>query len=228
MDQASEFAGDPAEGRVYTAGRAVRGPDVSMDGRLRLDALARYLQEAAEGDLADVAWTSAYGWVVRKCAVRIAAFPRLGQRLQVRTFCSAIGPRWAERTTTLASADGDLVQARAVWAAVSRESARPCSLGPEFCRVYGPSAGGRSVSVRLSHPRLQRRWPAIRGRCASPISTPPATSTTRSTGPPSRTPWPGSAGCRAAQRSSFTAPLCPAASPGCCGVPHQSRPGPGC
>jgi acyl-ACP thioesterase len=153
MDQASEFVGDPAEGRVFTAGRAVRGPDVTMEGRLRLDALARYLQEAAEGDLADAGWLSDYDWIVRKCALRIAAFPRLGQRLQVRTFCSAVGPRWAERTTTLASADGDLVQARAVWAAVARESGRPCPLGPEFHRVYGPSAGGRSVSVRLSHPR---------------------------------------------------------------------------
>jgi acyl-ACP thioesterase len=153
MDQASEFVGDPAEGRVFTAGRAVRGPDVTMDGRLRLDALARYLQEAAEGDLADARWPLAYDWIVRKCAVRIAGFPRLGQRLQVRTFCSAVGPRWAERTTTLASGDGDLVQARAVWAAVAAGSGRPCPLGSEFYRVYGPSAGGRSVSVRLSHPR---------------------------------------------------------------------------
>jgi acyl-ACP thioesterase len=153
MDQAPEFAPDPAEGRVFTARRAVRGPDVAIDGRLRLDALARYLQEAAEGDLADAGWRAEYDWIVRKCAVAVAAFPRLGQRLQVRTFCSAVGPRWAERTTTLASGDGDLVQARAVWAAVAAGSGRPCPLGPEFYRVYGPSAGGRSVSVRLSHPR---------------------------------------------------------------------------
>jgi acyl-ACP thioesterase len=152
MDQAS-FAPDPAQGRVFTAGRAVRGPDVTTDGRLRLDALARYLQEAAEADLADAGWRSTYDWVVRRCALRIAGYPRLGQRLQVRTFCSAVGPRWAERTTTLASADGDLVQARAVWAAIDAGSGRPCPLGAEFYRLYGASAGGRSVSVRLSHPR---------------------------------------------------------------------------
>jgi acyl-ACP thioesterase len=155
MDQASEpgFAPDPAEGRVFTAGRAVRGPDVTTDGRLRLDALARYLQEAAECDLADTGWRSAYDWVLRRCAVRVASYPRLGQPLQVRTFCSAVGPRWAERTTTLGSGDGDLAQARALWAAVARESGRPCPLGAEFYRLYGPSAGGRSVSARLSHPR---------------------------------------------------------------------------
>ncbi|HTS96926.1 MAG TPA: acyl-ACP thioesterase domain-containing protein [Streptosporangiaceae bacterium] len=142
----------PAEGRVFTTRRAVGGPDVSPDGRLRLDALARYLQEAAEGDLADAGWREGYVWVVRRCAVHIASYPRLGQRLGVRTFCSATGPRWAERTTILAGAEGDLVRARALWAAVDPGTGRPCPLGPEFHRLYGPSAGGRSVSARLSHP----------------------------------------------------------------------------
>jgi acyl-ACP thioesterase len=133
---------------------------VGLDGRLRLDALARYLQAAAEGDLAGAGYRSTYDWVVRRCAVRVHSYPRLGQRLRVRTFCSAIGPRWAERTTTLADGDGDgdadgseLVRATAVWAAVDPESGRPSPLGPDFLRVYGPSAAGRTVSARLSHPR---------------------------------------------------------------------------
>jgi acyl-ACP thioesterase len=146
--------------RVFTAGRAVRGPDVGPDGRLRLDSLARYLQEAAEGDLIDAGWRETYTWVVRRCAVDIARFPRLGQRLEVRTFCSAIGPRWAERTTMLAGSGGEgreLVRARAVWAAVDPATGRPCPLGEEFHRLYAGSAAGRTVSVRLSHPRPPER-----------------------------------------------------------------------
>jgi len=159
MDQTT--AG-PAGGRAFTACRVVRGPDVSTDGRLRLDALARYLQEAAEGDLADAGWRGGYAWVVRRCAVDIGTYPRLGQRLEVRTFCSGIGPRWAERTTTLsgsagqdveAGGDRELVRAVAVWAAVDRDTGWPCPLGEEFGRIYAASAAGRAVSVRLSHPR---------------------------------------------------------------------------
>jgi acyl-ACP thioesterase len=145
------------EPRVFVSRRAVHGTDVGLDGRLRLDALARYLQAAAEGDLAGAGYPSTYDWVVRRTEVRVHSYPRLGQRLQVRTFCSAIGPRWAERTTTLADGDGDgdgeLVRAVAVWAALDRASGRPCELGPDFLRVYGPSAAGRTVSARLSHPR---------------------------------------------------------------------------
>ena len=103
------------EPRVFVSRRAVHGTDVGLDGRLRLDALARYLQAAAEGDLAGAGYRSTYAWVVRRCAVRARTYPRLGQRLQVRTFCSAIGPRWAERTTTLSDAGSgaELVRAAA-------------------------------------------------------------------------------------------------------------------
>ena len=41
------FTADPAQGRRYTTARLVRSTDVTPDGRLRFDALARYLQEAA-------------------------------------------------------------------------------------------------------------------------------------------------------------------------------------
>jgi acyl-ACP thioesterase len=139
--------------RVFTAARPVRGGDVTIDGRLRLDALARYLQDAAEDDAADADFGEPYSWVLRRCAVGITSFPRLGQRLAVRTFCSGVGARWAERTTTLAGDGGEMVRATAVWVAIAAGSGRPCPLGPEFYRVYGPSAAGRTVSCRLSHPR---------------------------------------------------------------------------
>ena len=82
----------------------------------------------------------------------------------MRTFCSATGPRWAERTTTLSGPAGDVVQARALWVAVSREDGRPCPLGQAFHRLYGPSAGGRQVSARLSlpappHTQAGTPWP---------------------------------------------------------------------
>jgi acyl-ACP thioesterase len=146
------FMSRPVAGRVFTTQRQVRNTDVTPAGRLRFDALARYLQEAAEDDLADAGWNEPYYWLVRKTAVTIREFPRFGARVRLQTFCSATGPKWAERTTTVGGPDGDLLQATAVWAAVARSDGRPAALGPEFHRLYGGAAQGRSVSVRLSHP----------------------------------------------------------------------------
>ena len=147
------FMSLPADGRVFTARQQVRNTDVTPAGRLRFDALARYLQQAAEDDIADACWDEPYGWLLRKMAVSVRGFPRLGSQVSLHTFCSATGPRWAERTTTVAGPDGDLLQATAVWAAVDRADGRPVALGPEFHRLYGGAAQGRSVSVRLEHPR---------------------------------------------------------------------------
>jgi acyl-ACP thioesterase len=161
---APSFLAEPAAGRIYVSRRLVRSTDVTASGRLRLDALARYLQLVAEDDLADSRLIAPAAWVVRRCAVEIGRLPAMGERVTLRTFCSGAGPRWAERTTTMTSESGDLLQARAVWAAVSPASGRPVPLGEEFLRVYGEATQGRIVSARLSHPRpaaaaVSRPWP---------------------------------------------------------------------
>ena len=154
----------PASGRVFSTARQVRSTDVTPAGLLRLDALARYLQDAAEDDVADSGWQEPCGWLLRRCSVAIRGYPAFGEQAVLRTFCSATGPRWAERTTTLAGAAGDLIQARAVWVAVDPQSGQPRPLGPGFLSVYGQSAGGRTVSARLWHPAPDgagegRDWP---------------------------------------------------------------------
>src|SRR5262252_10093839 len=150
---AAEFLPPPAAGRVFTAGYPIRRTDVTPDGRLRLDALARYLQDVAEDDVADSGLAEPYDWLVRRSALTIRGWPRRDQRLRLATFCSATGPRWAERTTTVTAGGADLVQARMLWVAVDRVIGEPCQVGPDFHRLYGPAAQGRRVSVRLSHPQ---------------------------------------------------------------------------
>jgi len=154
------FAPPPAPGRVFTASYPVRRTDVTPGGRLRLDALARFLQDAAEDDVADAALCEPYDWLVRRCALAVRDYPRRGQRVRLTTFCSATGPRWAERTTTVGTDAGDLIQARALWVAVAPGTGAACPVGPEFHRVYGPAAQGRRASARLSHPRPDPAMPA--------------------------------------------------------------------
>jgi acyl-ACP thioesterase len=161
---APAFLPDPAHGRVFGVSRAVRSTEVTPGGRLRLDALARYLQEAAEDDLADAGWQEPYDWLVRRVVLAIGGYPVHGESLRLRTFCSAIGPRWVERTTTVSRSGSDLIQARTVWVAVARADGRPAPPGAAFHRLYGAAAAGRTVSARLSHPgpdepQSSRAWP---------------------------------------------------------------------
>jgi acyl-ACP thioesterase len=87
----------PETGRVFTGGYPIRRADVTPGGRLRFDALARYLQDVAEDDVAETDLREPYDWLVRRYAITIRGYPQRGQRLRLATFCSATGPRWAER-----------------------------------------------------------------------------------------------------------------------------------
>lgn len=149
---APAFAPLPTGGRVFAVSRLVRSTEVTPGGRLRFDALARYLQDAAEDDLADAGWDEPSVWLLRRMAVAVRGYPAHGDPLALTTFCSATGPRWAERTTTVASSGRDLIQARAVWAVVARADGRPVPLGDAFLGRYGAAAQGRTVSARLTHP----------------------------------------------------------------------------
>ena len=201
-------------------GYPIRRTDVTPGGRLRFDALARYLQDVAEDDVTDSGLAEPYDWLVRRCALTIRGYPRRGQRLRLATFCSATGPRWAERTTTVTAGGTDLVQARMVWVAVDPVTGESCQVGPDFHRLYGAAAQGRRVSVRLSHPaaRPGGRRPGT-GRCGPATSTPPRTSATPCTGRPRRRCSPGWTGCPPAPRWNTTTRYCPA--PGC-GLPASS------
>jgi acyl-ACP thioesterase len=142
-----------AEGRRFQASRPVRLADAGPSGRLRLDALARHLQDVASDDSADAGWEDGrLTWVVRRAAVATAGWPRYRERLAYTTFCSGVGPHWAERRTTGRGAGGAEVEAAVLWICVDAATGRLAPLSEGFHRTWGSTAGGRTVSARLLHP----------------------------------------------------------------------------
>ena len=159
-----EFLPPSERGRRFVARRRVRLGDVNGVNRVRLDAIARYLQDVAADDVADVAETRADGvWVLRRTVLVVGRSPRYGDDVDVTTFCSGTGPRWAERRTTLTVDDVPFAEAAAIWVYVDRDG-RPARLGEWFFDHYGEGADGRKVSGRLSLPpppdhAHARPWP---------------------------------------------------------------------
>lgn len=144
-----EFVPLPEKGRRFTQQRRVRLGDVNVANRLRLDAVASYLQDVAGDDVADVGVEGA--WVLRRTALDINRLPRYGDEVEITTFCSGTGSRWAERRTTLTVAGAPAVDAVAVWVYVDG-AGRPARLQEWFFDHYGEAAGGRRVSGRLRLP----------------------------------------------------------------------------
>jgi acyl-ACP thioesterase len=142
----------PEAGRVFRHPATTGLGDVSPAGRARLDAVARWLQDAAYADWVDAGLDDGGVWIVRRLHLRVERFPRFGDALEVATFCSGTGRLWAERRSTVRGDGGALIEAVAVWVHLDARGARPRPLPAGFEAVYGAAAAGRRVGARLAHP----------------------------------------------------------------------------
>jgi acyl-ACP thioesterase len=147
----TELVPPPARGRLFEREVGPGLADVTRSGRVRLDAIARWLQDVAFADVVDAGLADRGAWLVRRVRMQVEAFPRFGEPISVRTFCSATGRLAAERRTSVSGGRG-AVEAVAMWIHVDPETLRPLRLGEEFQAVYGESAGSRKANFRLGHP----------------------------------------------------------------------------
>lgn len=114
---------------------------------MRLDALARVLQDVSDDDARDAGFGD-LTWVVRRTVVRIEVAPVYLESLDLSTWCSGVGPAWAERRIRVVGSEGAFVDAASVWVHVDPVSLRPSRVPASFSEVFAASAGGRAVSAR--------------------------------------------------------------------------------
>jgi acyl-ACP thioesterase len=158
----TELVPEPVHGRVFEQAFRPGAADVTGTGRARLDAIARWLQDVAAADLVDAGFEERGAWIVRRLRISVESFPRFGDELTTRTFCSGIGRFSAERRTRVLGGSAR-VETAALWICLDPESGRPMRFEPDFVAAYSDSAAGRGAQVRLRHPEpppdaVRREW----------------------------------------------------------------------
>jgi acyl-ACP thioesterase len=138
--------------RVFRASRPIRLSDTDEVGRLRLDAVARYLQDVASDDWADAGLeTDDVAWVVRKTELEVQQPFADDARVDLSTWCSGVAAAAASRRYSLAGDRGGRIEAESVWIHLDL-ALRPLRLPERFREVFGPSAEGRGVATRFTLP----------------------------------------------------------------------------
>ncbi len=153
---ATEITPRPKSGRVFERGRRVRLADVDPRGRCRLDALVRHLQDVARDDSTDSNLANPMNWIVRRTMVEVRTAPVFQEWIELSTWCSGYGSRWAERRTQVRGQQGADVEAVTIWVHIDRKTLRPARLNDDFFEIWGESAGNRRVSARTTLPTA---WP---------------------------------------------------------------------
>jgi acyl-ACP thioesterase len=143
--------------RAFSQSRQPGFADCAPSGRVRIDALADWLQDVAYADVEDTGLERSAVWVVRRTRIRVNRFPRFGEPFELTTFCSGLGRMWAERRTDIVAVTGrrvaePAVEAVSIWVHLDVDHWRPSPLTDAELHTYGGALPSRRVSARLRHP----------------------------------------------------------------------------
>jgi acyl-ACP thioesterase len=137
-------------GRTFSARRRIRLADVDRHGRVRLDAVARFLQDVAIEDVEETGWgMPEHLWFLRRIRIDVLE-PFLSDReVELVTWCSGLAAIAAGRRWSLRGDGGGSAEVDSVWIHLDpgQRPARIGDFGP-----YALSAAGRPVSTKLVLP----------------------------------------------------------------------------
>ena len=136
--------------RRFTSRRRISLSDTDAAGRLRLDAIARYLQDVASEDWLDAGFDhDSHVWVVRRTELTVHEPFQPEDALEIATWCSGIAGSSAARRYSLRGAAGGSAEAESIWIHLDHDL-RPKRLDEQFREVYGTSAAGRRAPTRFT------------------------------------------------------------------------------
>jgi acyl-ACP thioesterase len=140
----------PTAGRTVTAARRIRLSDMDASGRLRLDSVARFLQDIAIDDVQETGWgLPEHLWFVRTIQLDVLE-PFAGDtEVELTTWCSGVAAIAAGRRWSVKGDAGGGIEVDSVWIHLDAEQ-RPARI--EDFGVYGDAASGRHVTTKLALP----------------------------------------------------------------------------
>ena len=99
----------PTNGAVFETSRPVRTGDIDVSGTVRLDGVARYLQDIGFDDLDASGAAAAHPvWVVRRTVIDVIRPVSWPARVRMRRWCSGLSSRWCTMRVRIESDGGGL------------------------------------------------------------------------------------------------------------------------
>ncbi|RMI31054.1 hypothetical protein EBN03_20145 [Nocardia stercoris] len=125
----------------FTSTWAVRAGDVDPYHRLRLDAVARYLQDiATEETHASTIRNTDPDWILRRTVIDVVRPVTFPDRVELRRWCSALSTRWANMRVRLTSDNGGLIETEGFWIKINAATNLPTRISDEGMAYLGRTA----------------------------------------------------------------------------------------
>ncbi|WP_235916553.1 acyl-[acyl-carrier-protein] thioesterase [Antrihabitans cavernicola] len=146
---AQQLAPLTADNPTFAAAWPVRAGDVDPDNRLRLDGVARYLQ--------DIAWENLQAtffkdtdpmWIVRRTVIDVVSPIVWPDTVELHRWCSAMSTRWTDMRVRMTSANGGLVETMGFWINISASTGMPTRISDKALAYLSESTNEQRLRWR--------------------------------------------------------------------------------
>jgi acyl-ACP thioesterase len=111
----------------------LRVADIDPEGRLRLDAAARHIQDIGQDHVHELGFDETHPlWVVRRTMIDLIRPIEFHDMLRLRRWCSGSSTRWCEIRVRIDGAKGGLIESEAFWININRDTAMPSRISDDF------------------------------------------------------------------------------------------------
>ena len=116
----------PTDGYVYRTAWRVATGDIGVDLELRLDSVARYLQEVGAENLVDAGEAEQHPhWLVQRTVIDVIEPVKFPNEVSFSRWCSALSTRWCTMRVDLDGSDGGHIETEGFWIAMNAKTLTP-------------------------------------------------------------------------------------------------------
>lgn len=139
----------PSAGYVYETGWRLATSDIDEHMRLRLDGVARYIQEAGAEHLADAGLAEVHPhWIVLRTVIDVLEPIELPSDITFRRWCAALSTRWCNMRVQLRGADGGRIETEGFWLCVNKDTLTPSRLSDDCIARFGSTTDNHRLKWR--------------------------------------------------------------------------------
>ncbi|MBF6332472.1 acyl-[acyl-carrier-protein] thioesterase [Nocardia transvalensis] len=131
----------PATGHIFDVERRLGTADMDEHQYLRIDGIARHLQEAGVDHLVHAgAMDSHPHWIVRRTVIDVLRPVEWPAQLRVRRWCSGLSSRWLAMRVRIDADNGGLIETEGFWIHMNKDTMSPSRLADQFFALMATTA----------------------------------------------------------------------------------------
>lgn len=139
----------PDTGYVYRTGWRLATSDIDEHRRLRLDGVARYIQEVGAEHLADAELAEVHPhWIVLRTVIDVIEPIEIPSEITFRRWCAGLSSRWCEMRVQLLGAEGGRIETQGFWICMNKDTLTPSRLNDYCVERFGSTTDNHRLKWR--------------------------------------------------------------------------------